>query len=309
MKRGATLGILVIALVGVFGDFIASDRPIVLHRAGTTYWLANLFDYAEVEERGLQLSDTLDESDWAVWAPIRHGPYEVRSAAGIDSLASPSREHWLGTDDRGRDVLARIVHGARTSCLLAAWCAFLAALFGGLVAMSATRWPLVDPAVAVILDAISAVPLLVLVVAVQGLWGTASLGLAAALIAVPRAADCARLARAEMRRAQAQPFAMAARAAGVGQWRLLWRHLFPFSWRPVAVVAAVTAATAVVAEAGLSFVGFGAPPPTASWGEIMRQAVEHDLRWWLAVPAGVLVSVLAASVLQLARAHRRFDGV
>jgi peptide/nickel transport system permease protein len=157
-----------------------------------------------------------------------------------------------------------------------------------------------DAAVLFGCDVIGAVPALLLIVAAQGLFGRASLAGVIVLISIPRAADVARLVRAELRRALATPFAEAARAVGAGESRLIARHALPHALPQLAVSAAITVSTAVLAESALSFVGFGAPPPAASWGEMLRQAQQSGLAWWLTVPAGALIALAALAANTLA---------
>jgi len=302
VKRSVVTAVALLCVVAAASDFIAADRPVVVRYRGRTYWLANLIDYAPLQGlSGTRMSSALGADDWALWPPVRSGPETVRTDGRLQPLSSPTAAHWLGTDDRGRDVLARLVHGARTSCSLALLCALFAGLGGWLLAAAGTLFARIEGPIGVMVDAVASLPVLLFVVAVQGLWGQISLAGAALLISLPHAASCARVTRAAMRQAAREAFVVAARATGAGRWRLWWRHLVPFSWQPTWIASAVAAATAIVAEAGLSFVGFGAPPPTASWGEILRQAVEHDLRWWLAFPAGAMVSISAAVFLRLSR--------
>ena len=103
-----------LALVATFADFIASERPIVLRRAGTTYLFPNLIEYRAL--RGFSAQD-LGPADWALWPPVRHGPYTIPPLATIEGPLPrpPGGDHPLGTDNAGRDTLARLLHGARTS--------------------------------------------------------------------------------------------------------------------------------------------------------------------------------------------------
>jgi peptide/nickel transport system permease protein len=142
------------------------------------------------------------------------------------------------------------------------------------------------------------------VIATRGLLDTRGLFAVVVLIALPRGADTARLVRAGLRAALAAPFVEAARATGAGRLRVLIGHALPQAAPAIATAAALTAATAVLAEAALGFLGVGAPPPTPSWGELLAQASANDLRWWLAVPAGALVTLVAAALLALARPTR-----
>ncbi len=223
-----------------------------------------------------------------------YGPTRVRTERGVEVLRPPSARHWLGTDDRGRDVAARLAHGARTSLAVAAGAVALALLLGTAAgAAAAARRGVVDASVVGACDLIGALPALLLVVAAQGLIGRATFGVMVVLIALPRIADVARLTRAELRRALGMPFVEAARALGASPWRVVVRHALPQALPQLAVAAAMTISSAVLSEAVLTFVGFGTPPPTASWGELLREAQGSGLVWWLAVPAGAAVAFVA----------------
>jgi peptide/nickel transport system permease protein len=188
---------------------------------------------------------------------------------------------------------------------MAAGAAALALLLGVMLAFVAVRVRgAADTAVVGACDTVTAIPALIVVVAAQGLIGGASVAVAIVIIALPRAADTARLARAAMRTALGEPYCDAARALGMSETRIVWRHALPQAAPQLAVATAITAATAVLAEAALSFLGFGTPPPDASWGELFRQAHQNDLHWWLAVPAGAMVAIVAAALNRLGQATR-----
>ena len=289
------------SLVALGADFLASDRPLYLELDGERYLLCNLIDHEELRGlRGDELERRLGPGDRALWAPVRHDPAQVRTAGELEILAGPSARHLLGTDDRGRDVLARLIHGSRVSLLVALGAALLSLVAGaalGLLAAGAPRW--LDGALVASWDAAAAVPAVLLVVGVQGLLGAGGVTAMILLIALPRAADSARLTRGAILGALRQPYAEAARAAGAGRARLLLRHALPQARAPLAVAAALTGATAVLSEAALGFLGFGAAPPTASWGELLRQAHESGLAPHLALPAGLAITTLAAALLHL----------
>jgi peptide/nickel transport system permease protein len=303
MARSAAWGVIVaLGLVAGLADCLAADRPLLLQRGGRTYVLPNLIDHAELAGLdGFALRQTMTLADWALWAPIRHDPAAVRSDGELRVLARPSAAHLLGTDDRGRDVAARLVHGTRTALVCAVGAAALALVVGvGLALLACGRGGAVDAAVVGACDLVGAVPALVVVIAVQGLLGRAGLGLVVVLIALPRCADTARVARAAMMAARIEPYCLAARALGAGRWRVLSRHALPQAMPGLAVATGLTAATAVLGEAALSFVGLGAPAATASWGELLRQAHENGLRWWLAIPPGVVIVLMAGGFARLA---------
>jgi peptide/nickel transport system permease protein len=238
----------------------------------------------------------------ALLADLAPDPIEVRTGGALAILDAPSSRHVLGTDDRGRDVAARLVHGTRTTALVAAGAAALALVLALGLALAAVRagGPL-GRTILVGCDAIAAAPPILTVIAAQGLVGVRGLVPVIVLVAVPRAADTARLAAAGLRRALAEPFAEAARAAGAGPTRVLLRHALPQLAPTLAAATALTAATAVLTEFALAFLGAGAPPPTPSWGELLAQATANDLRWWLAWPAGVAITLATWALLTLSR--------
>ncbi len=299
MRRLAWSVVIAMLALAVLADFVASDRPIVMSRDGARSWFVNLDDAAP---RGEAIAATLGPDDWALWAPVRHDAREVRTAGELAILQAPSSRHWLGTDDRGRDVLARLIHGARTTAQVAALAAALALLLGvGLALASARVGGAPGRIVLIGCDAIAAAPPVLTVIAAQGLAGARGVLAMAVLIGVPRAADTARLVAASLRRALAEPFTEAARAAGAGPGRVLLRHALPLAAPVLAAATALTAATAVLSEAALAFLGAGAAPPTPSWGELLAQASIHELRWWLAAPAGLLITAVTAALFALAR--------
>jgi peptide/nickel transport system permease protein len=302
-RRAALVVLVVVAGAGVFADCIADDRPLLVSRGGDLIALPNLRD---IGPTGDALRAELADDDWAIWPPIDRDPIEVRTGGRLAVLSPPSSDHVLGTDDRGRDVAARLVHGARTTTVLAVAAAAVAlALALALALAAALGGRVVDTAMRTVCDAIAGVPPIVTVIAVQGLVDARGVGAVVWLIAIPRAADTARLARAAIRRALAEPWADAVRSTGASRTRLVIRHALPHAVPVLAVASAATAATAVLSEAALTILGAGVPSPTPSWGELLAQATANDLRWWLSVPAGLAITVTAWALLALATSPSR----
>ncbi len=287
------------ALMALGADCVAADRPLVHARGGEVIWLANLRDTGP---RGDALRARLGPDDWALWPPIAHDPIEVRTGGALRPLAAPSAVHRLGTDDRGRDVAARLVHGTRASLGAAALAAAIALGLGlGLALVAVLGRGALRAAILAGADVVATAPSVLLVIAVGGLTGVRGTGAIAILVAIPRAADTARLLVAELEALLARPFAEAARALGATPARVLVRHALPSAWPLIATATALTAASAVLAEAALSFLGLGVPPPTPSWGELLAQASQHELMWWLSLPAGAAITLTAAALLRVAR--------
>ena len=296
LRRLALAWLVALAALALVADCVASDRPLAYARGGDVHVLPN------AGPRGDALRATLGPDDWALWPPIAASPVDVRTAGELAPLAPPSHAHRLGTDDRGRDVAARLVHGARTSLTAAAIAAALATALALLLALAAVRaGGALEAAILALCDVLAAAPALLAVIAIGGLTGARGVAALALLVAIPRAADTARLVAASLSSTLAEPFVAAARAAGASPARVLLRHALPHAASTVAAAAAITAATTILAEAALSFLGLGAPPPTPSWGELLAQASQHDLRWWLGVPAGLATTLTTAAFLRVSR--------
>lgn len=245
----------------------------------------------------------------ALLAPLLapHDPAAQLDVVGKRSLA-PSAAHPFGTDVLSRDVLSRVLHGARVSlgvAVVATAVATLAgALWGGLAAV-APRW--LDAAMMRVVDALLALPrvlVLLVVAAITGPLPAWALGVA---LGATGWLATSRLVRGEVRLAAARDFALAARALGVGRWRLLVRHLLPHAAPQLAVVVPLGLADAIAIEAGLSFLGIGVRPPTPSWGALMHDGAEALFgAWWLTFfPALFVVATIAAATVLGERARER----
>lgn len=203
----------------------------------------------------------------------------------FNRYAPPSAAHWLGTDDLGRDVAARLLHGARVSLAVGLAAALLAMLVGTAAGvLAAWRGGWLDAAVMRLADALLALPALPLLVVLSAL-DPAALGLPrgeaaadiiriATILALFGWVGVARLARASALSVLAMDFCRAARALGVSEGRLLWRHVLPALLPPVAIATALAVGGAILAESALSFLGLGIAPPAASWGNMLAGAQE-----------------------------------
>ena len=208
-------------------------------------------------------------------------------------LRSPSAAHPMGTDDLGRDVLSRVIFGARTALLagvLSVGIAVLAGLPLGL--LSGYYGGRLDDLLMRLTDAMLSFPFLVLALALAAVLGA---GLDKALLAIgivftPR---FIRLARAQVLGEREQNYVEAARAMGVGDGRIIWRHILPNSVSPIVVQASLDMAGAITAEATLSFLGLGTQPPTPSWGLMLSSTGRAFMEQapWLAIFPGLAISL------------------
>jgi oligopeptide transport system permease protein len=192
------------------------------------------------------------------------------------------RTYWLGADQKGRDVLARLLHGARVSLgvgLLAALVALLLGVsYGALAGVAGRRW---DGLLMRALDVLYGLPFLFVIVMLLVLFGRSTLHLFLALGALSWL-GMARLVRAQVRSLREQPFVQAAVAAGIGPARILYRHILPHAWGPILAYALLGIPAIVLEEAFLSYLGLGVQPPQASWGTLIAEGTRvMTLRPWL----------------------------
>lgn len=226
-----------------------------------------------------------------------HDPLQQNIAYRLDP---PSSDYWLGTDSYGRDVLSRLMYGARIS-LLVGFVSILIAMVAGsaLGILAGYVGGLVDQLVMGLVDVLLSFPALLLGLMVAAMLG-ANLHNLIIAIALTEIAPFVRVARAPTISLKQRDFVEAGRALGFSPWRLMGVHILPNMISDVIVLGSMWMASAIRTEASLSFIGLGVPPPTATWGGMIREGFENILdAWWLVVfPCiAILVTVLALNLL------------
>lgn len=238
----------------------------------------------------------------AVCAPLL-APHDPTAQLDIVRLQSrpPSVDHPLGTDQVSRDVLSRMLYGARISLAIAFAAVSLSMTFG--VVLGATAGyagGAIDAVVMRFVDAALSIPRLLLLIAVVALWGDVGVVGLTVLIAAVSWFNVSRLVRAETLVVREQDFVLAARALGTSPQRILFRHVLPNAAAPGLVAATLAIGNVIVLEAGLSYLGIGVRPPAASWGSIIQDGAERvsDL-WWLTLFPGlaIVITVFACNAL------------
>jgi peptide/nickel transport system permease protein len=198
-------------------------------------------------------------------------PYTPEDTTGT-RLEGPSGTHWLGTDKLGRDLATQLMIGARIALIVGLGSVAVGAIIGiivGLIAAFAASW--LDDTISAALDVVIAFPVLLLamlIVAAQG----ASLGSVILAIGIAMSAIVARLTRVLTKRVLAEQYVTAARTSGTRWPGIVIRHILPNIWPTLSVNLALQFGVAVLAEASLSYLGLGAPPPNASWGRLLQEA-------------------------------------
>jgi peptide/nickel transport system permease protein len=229
----------------------------------------------------------------ALLAPVL-SPADPLAQNVVEGLRPPSSEHLLGTDKLGRDILSRLLYGARISLMVGALVVAIASSIGaalGLLAGYLGGWA--DELLMRITDIFFAFPALILAMAIAGALGPS---LRNALIAISAVSwpVYARLIRGQVLALKEREFVLAARALGVPERRIIVRHLLPNTLAPLLVQASFDMGAAITAVAGLSFIGFGAQPPTPEWGVMISEGRNYmATQWWLATfPALAILLVV-----------------
>jgi peptide/nickel transport system permease protein len=226
--------------------------------------------------------------------PIPYSPTESTP----DQFQAPSLRHLCGTDSTGRDIAARMIHGARTSLSIGFVAQGIALVIGttiGGLAGFYRGWT--DIAVCRFIEIMDCFPpLLLILVAISLFESQNNMFYIMAVIGLTGWTGLARLVRGEFLRLSSQPFPVAAQALGASDLRIILRHLLPNSIGPILVSATFGVASAILIESSLSFLGFGMQAPTPSWGDILSEARQYiDFAWWLAFFPGLAILVTIMS--------------
>ena len=217
-----------------------------------------------------------------------------------DRLQGPSAQYWLGTDEFGRDIFARIIHGARVSLMVGVLSVGIAIVVGGgLGAVAGYYGGKLDNTIMRIMDILLAVPSILLAIAIVSALGANLINLMLA-ISISSIPTYARVVRASVLTIRDQEFVEAARAIGASDSRIIFRHIIPNALSPVIVQGALGVAGAILSTAGLSFIGLGIQPPEPEWGAMLaggRQYLRHA--WHVTTFPGVtiMLTILALNLL------------
>ena len=300
-QRRSMIAVAILIVMGFFSftaEFWSNSKPLVLKHHGAIY-LPVLFDYHPsvfgVEDRTVTdyKAIPMNEGDWALWPIVRWDPFESNKV--VASYPSPpTAQNWMGTDDRGRDVFARLLYGFRYSFAYAilVWIlvTILAIVTGGIMGYAGGATDLLGQRAVEVLNTIPYLFLLIILVSIFN----PSLTLLVLLTAALGWMSLSYYVRAEFLKNRKMDFVEAARAQGVGHHRIIFRHILPNSLTPVITFSPFIISGHIYGLAALDFLGFGLTPPTPSWGELLQQASKNfTIAWWLAVwPSVALLATL-----------------
>ena len=283
--------------IAVFQDFIAGNKPIIL-KYQNEYYFPVLFRYSEFFGTDFkQLDKKLEGNDFAIFPPVRYSPTENNL---LSVLTPPSKEHLFGTDDRGRDVLSRMIHGARISLSIGFVAVGIAAVIGILLgAIAGFYGGTIDFIVSRLFEVMMTFPVFFLILTILA-FRDPSIYNIMIVIGATSWTGIARLIRGQFLQLRKFDYVDAAVALGGNDWRVMMKHMLPNSLAPVLVDISFGIAGAILVESGLSFLGFGVPPPEPSWGDILSQSQRYvDFAWWLVLfpGAAIFVTVTAFNLL------------
>lgn len=283
----------VLVAVSLLAEVVSNDRPLIVRYEGQTYF-PMFKDYSEKTFGGdfPTPADYLDPfireritagDNWAVFAPNPYGPKTLNYFAKAPSPAAPTRDNWLGTDDRGRDLLAQLIYGFRVSVLfglaLTAIGTVLGILAGAVQGYFAGK---TDLTMQRLIEIWAAMPELYLLIIFSAIF-TPSVALLLILLSLFGWMGLADYVRAEFLRNRQMDYVRAARALGVSNSRIMWRHILPNSMTPVVTFLPFRMSAAILALTSLDFLGLGVPPGTPSLGELLSQGKNNIDAWWISL--------------------------
>lgn len=292
-----------LVLLSLGAELLSNDRPLLVHYQGQTYFpMWN--DYPETLFGGdfETPADYLDpfiqqrlsqDGNWAVFAPNRYGSKTINYFARSPNPSPPSRDNWLGTDDRGRDLLAQLLYGFRVSVLFALALTVtgvvLGVLTGALQGYFGGRTDLVFQR---LIEIWSSMPDLYLLIIFSAVFAP-SVALLLVLLSLFGWMGLSDYVRAEFLRNRQLDYVKAARALGVPNAQIIWRHILPNSLTPVVTFLPFRMSAAILALTSLDFLGLGVPPGTPSLGELLSQGKSSIDAWWISLSTfAVLVGTL-----------------
>ena len=292
-----------LVLVSLFAELVSNDKPLIVRYEGQTYF-PMLRDYSEKTFGGDfdTPTDYLDpfiqqrlsaDGNWALYTLNRYGPNTLNYFAKSPNPSAPTADNWLGTDDRGRDLLAQLLYGFRVSVLfglaltatgvaLGVVTGAIQGFFGGKTDLAFQRF----------IEIWGSMPELYLLIIFSAVFAP-SIALLLILLSLFGWMGLSDYVRAEFLRNRQLDYVKAARALGVGNWHIIWRHILPNSLTPVVTFLPFRMSAAILALTSLDFLGLGVPPGTPSLGELLSQGKNSIDAWWISLSTfAVLVVTL-----------------
>ena len=292
-----------LVVASLFAELLSNDRPLIVRYEGQTY-LPMFKEYPETTFGGdfEAATDYLDPfireritsgDNWAIFAPNPYGPKTLNYFAKEPNPSRPSADNWLGTDDRGRDLLAQLLYGFRVSVLFALALTFVGTVLGIVTgAIQGFFGGRTDLVFQRFIEIWSSMPELYLLIIFSAVLSP-SIGLLLVLLSLFGWMGLSDYVRAEFLRNRQLDYVRAARAMGLTNLQIIWRHVLPNSLTPVVTFLPFRMSAAILALTSLDFLGLGVPPGTPSLGELLSQGKNNIDAWWISLSTfAVLVVTL-----------------
>lgn len=299
--------------LSLFAELLANDKPLLVQFKGDLY-VPVLTDYPETTFGGSFTSTTnfrdpfvaelIEKDGWMLWPPIRFSYQTINYNLSVPAPAPPSSENWLGTDDQGRDVVARIIYGFRISVLFALVLTLTSSLIGIIAgALQGYYGGWVDMAGQRFIEIWSGLPVLFMLIILSsvvepGFWWLLGIMLLFSWT------DLTGLVRAEFLRARNLEYVRAARALGMSDSRIMFRHMLPNAMVSTLTFLPFIFTGAIGVLTSLDFLGFGLPPGSASLGELVAQGKNNLTAPWLGMSAFVTLALLLTLLVFIGEAAR-----
>jgi microcin C transport system permease protein len=306
MKRAYySFWILTIAyLISLAANFVANDQPIMVKYQGKLFFPVLRFydgghfglspteipNYKELKKSPAFIGE---KGNWMIFAPIPYGPNESVATLTENPPTPPTWQNWLGTDDRGRDILTRLIYGFRISFSFALIISLASIVLGVIIGALQGFWGgFFDLSMQRLIEIISALPFLYIVIIIGSSLGT-NFWMLLIIFSVFDWIGISFYMRSEFYKLRESQFVEAARAMGIGDWKIMFRHILPNALTPVITFLPFDLIGAISSLSALDYLGFGLPAPTPSWGELMRQGMGNLFSYWLSLfPVIALFGVL-----------------
>ncbi|PKO77174.1 MAG: peptide ABC transporter permease [Betaproteobacteria bacterium HGW-Betaproteobacteria-15] len=293
----------VLVVASLFAELLSNDRPLIVRFEGNTYF-PMVQDYPETTFGGdfETTTDYLDPfireqltrgNNWAVYAPNPYGPKTLNYFAKEPNPSAPTLDNWLGTDDRGRDLLAQLIYGFRVSVLFALALTFIGVVLGVITgAIQGFFGGKTDLVFQRFIEIWGSMPELYLLIIFSAVFAP-SISLLLILLSLFGWMGLSDYVRAEFLRNRQLDYVRAARALGLSNAQIIWRHVLPNSLTPVVTFLPFRMSAAILALTSLDFLGLGVPPGTPSLGELLSQGKNNIDAWWISMSTfAVLVITL-----------------
>jgi microcin C transport system permease protein len=290
-----------LVFLSITAEFWANNKPIVMTHQGSVYFPVlktyhpSVFGKTGFVTNYRALKEENKES-FSIWPLVEWNPYE--SNRDLETYpAPPSGINWMGTDDRGRDVMSRLIYGFRYSIGFAVLVWFFSyivgIILGGSMGFFGGKVDLFGQRIVEVFDSLPYLLMLLTLIAMLG----ATLELLVAFSVILGWMRISSYMRAEFLKLRKRDFVDAGRALGVGTWRILGRHILPNAMGPIITFSPVEIAGGIYTLAILDYLGLGLPPPTPSWGELLQQAQNYfSIAWWLAVFPSLAIIISLTSL-------------